>query len=85
MQYTNEDLKKGKLDSLRPRTTDDGVVVLDSRAQEGLKAHYDNEEFPILMYRDPHSHLWMKHVHEEDHSGTSRTVAKSCRKYWVVS
>ena len=84
MRFTNEDLRKGKLLSLRPRTNDDGIVVLASRAQEGLRAHYDNEEFPILMYRDPHSHLWMKHVHKEDHSGTSRTVAKSRRKYWIV-
>ena len=84
MRYTDEDLRKGKLDSLRPKVTDEGVVVLASRAQEGLKVHYDREEFPILMYRDPHSHLWMKHVHEEDHSGITRTVAKSRRKYWVV-
>ena len=57
---------------------------MSSRVQEGLKAHYDNDEFPILMYRDPHSFLWMKHVHEEDHSGTTRTVAKSRRKFWIV-
>ena len=84
MKYTNEDLGKGKLTSLRPRTNNNGIVVLSSRAHEGLKTHYDNDEFPILMYRDPHSFLWMKHFHEEDHSGTTRTVAKSRRRFWIV-
>jgi hypothetical protein len=84
MKYTNEDLQKGKLKSLRPKVEEDGVVVLASRAAEGFKLHYGTDRLPILAYRDPLAQLWMKQVHEEDHTGISRTVAKSRRKYWIV-
>ena len=84
MKYTLEDMKKGKLESLRPIVDQDGIVVLASRANEGLKLHYNNDRFPILTARDPLAYLWMKLVHQEDHSGVTRTVAKSRRKYWVV-
>ena len=43
MQYTTEDLKKGKLDSLRPRTTDDGIIVLIPEPK--------NESVPRWRYR----------------------------------
>lgn len=84
MKLTKKEMDSGKLKSIRPRIDDDGVIVLGSRAEEGFKAHYGNERFPILTYKDPFSHLWMKHVHSEDHSGITRTVAKSRRKYWIV-
>ena len=51
---------------------------------EGLKVHYDGENFPILMDKDPVSYLWMKKVHYEEHSGISKTVAKSRRRFWIV-
>ena len=28
--------------------------------------------------------MWVQQVHEEDHSGVSRTVAKSRRKFWII-
>ena len=84
MQLTKREMDCGKLKSLRPRVDDDGVIVLGSRAEEGFRAHYGNERFPILVYKDPLAYLWMKHVHAEDHSGITRTVAKSRGKYWIV-
>ena len=84
MNRTMEDMKAGKLTSIRPVVDADGIVVLASRAKEGFKLHYNKDRFPILTYRDPLSFLWIKHVHEEDHSGITRTVAKSRRKYWIV-
>ena len=82
MKLTKKEMDSGKLKFLRPRIDSDGVIILGSRAEEGFKAHYGNERFPILTYKDPLSHLWMKHVHAEDHSSVTRTVAKSRRKYW---
>ena len=77
MKLTKKDLDSGKLTSLRPRVEEDGVIVLSSRANEGLKHHYNQERFPILTYHDPLAYLWMKLIHNEDHSGTARTVFKS--------
>ena len=79
-----EDFNAGKLVSLRPTIDEDGIVVLASRANKGMKLHYNRDRFPILTHRDPLSHLWMKHIHEEDHSGITHTVAKSRRQFWIV-
>ena len=60
MKLTREDLLKGKLTSIRPRTDEDGVIVISSRANEGLKSYYGSDRFPILTYGDPLSFLWIK-------------------------
>ena len=84
MQRTKKLLDQGKLTSLRAEEGDDGIIRLGSRAMEGLEACYESRDFPILAYDDPIAHLWIKSVHNEDHSGITRTVAKSRRKFWVV-
>ena len=84
MFYTKQDLDAGKLKSLRARTDEDGVICVNSRANEELKLHYGRDRFPILAYKDPMSFIWMQHVHDEDHSGVTKTVAKSRRKFWIV-
>ena len=84
MKMTRQELKKGHLASLRPEENENGVICLNSRALEGLQTHYDNKEFPILCEKDPVAYLWMKKVHWEDHSGVTRTVAKSRRKFWIT-
>lgn len=84
MQYTKSEVEKGRLASLRPQVDKEGIIVLGSRADKGLKYHYNTESFPILTNKDPLSYLWMKMIHEEDHSGVTKTVAKSRRKYWIV-
>ena len=82
MKLTKMDLLKGKLTSLRPHIDEDGIIVISSRANKGLKLHCSRDRFPILTYHDPLAHI--KEVHNEDHTGVTRTVAKSRRKYWVV-
>ena len=84
MSFTRQEYDKGNLASLRPEENANGVICLNSRALEGLQSHYDTKEFPILTQKDPVAHLWMKKVHYEDHSGVSRTVAKSRRKFWII-
>ena len=84
MKFTQQELQKGHLASLRPEKNSNGVICLNSRALEGLQNHYDTKEFPILCEKDPVAHLWMKKVHWEDHSGVTRTVAKSRRKFWII-
>ena len=84
MSYTSEALKKGNLKSLLPKVDENGFIVLSSRAVEGLKKSYNRDSFPILMKNDPLAFLWMKHVHDEDHTGRTKTVAKSRRKFWIV-
>ena len=49
-----------------------------------MKEHYGCDKFPILTYKDPLAHIWIQHVHSEDHSGITKTVAKSRRKFWVI-
>ena len=49
-----------------------------------MQKHYDTKEFPILCYKDPIAELWIKKVHYEDHTGITRTVAKSRRRFWVI-
>ena len=53
MKLTLQDYQKGVLNSLRPKIDDDGVIVIQSRAVEGLKLHYGPQRFPILTYKDP--------------------------------
>ena len=61
MKLTKEELNKGKLQSLRSKTL------------QGLQRCYEMEDFPILMYNDPVSYLWMKKVHTEGHTGITKT------------
>ena len=49
-----------------------------------MTVHYGNDEFPILLYKDPLSYIFMMSVHNEDHSGVTRTVNKSRRKFWII-
>ena len=49
-----------------------------------MKSHYGCDKFPILTYKDPLAHIWIQHIHNEDHSGITKTVAKSRRKFWVI-
>ena len=49
-----------------------------------MSLHYENDEFPILMYKDPLSYIFMTTIHNEDHSGVTRTVNKSRRKFWII-
>ena len=84
MTLTSVELVKGNLDSLRPKIDEDGVIVLSTRALKGLKLNYNVDRFPILTSKDPLAYLWMKRIHCEDHSGITKTVAKSRRKYWIV-
>ena len=84
MTYTSDAMKKGHLKSLRAKYDKNGVIILSSRAEEGLKSHYNQDTFPILMSADPFAFLYMKHVHDESHSGRMKTIAKSRRKYWIV-
>jgi hypothetical protein len=83
-KYTSEAMKGGHLSSLRATTDENEVIVLSSRAQKGLKSNYNQDSFPILMSADPFAFLWMKHIHDENHSGRTKTVAKSRRKFWIV-
>lgn len=84
MELTKIDLQKGKLRSLRPIVSEDGIISVGSRALEGMKLHYNAESFPILTYKDPLAELWMREMHNEDHSGITRTMAKSRRKFWII-
>ena len=81
MQRTKKLLDQGKLTPLRAEEGTDGIIRLGSRALEGLQTCYESKDFPILAYDDPIAHLWIKSVHNEDHSGVTRTVAKSRRKF----
>ena len=84
MSRTRELLQKGHLKSLRAEEGSDGIIRIGSRALEGLRKYYEQEDFPILAYNDPIAFLWMKKVHRENHSGVLSTVAKSRRKFWIV-
>ena len=84
MIKTKESFDKGSLNSLRPQLKEDGTIILGGRASEGMSKFYGSNEYPILTYQDPISHLWIKKTHKEDHSGVMRTVAKSRRKFWIV-
>ena len=84
MILTKEALDKRQLSSLRPQFDENGVIVLGSRALKGFKTNYNRDRFPILTSKDPLAFLWMKHIHDEDHTGRTKTVAKSRRKFWIV-
>ena len=84
MGRTQELLNAGKLQSLRPVVTKEGIIVLQSRASEGLRIHYDKTEFPILAYNDPIAYLWIKLIHDEDHGGNTKVVAKARKKFWII-
>ena len=84
MNLTEVDMKKGLLKYLRPRIDEDGVIVMEGRALEQLRVHYGTDRFPILAEKDILSYLWMRKVHEENHTGITTTVAKSRRKFWIV-
>ena len=83
MKLTTEEYEKGNLDSLRPRRDENGIIVLSTRALKGMKSNYNQDTFPILSRKDPLARLWMRKVHFEDHTGVTRTIAKSRRKFWI--
>ena len=84
MYYTKQEFDSGKLKSLGAKVEDDGIITVNSRALNAMQAHYGSDRFPILTYKDPLSTIWIQHVHEEEHSGVTKTLAKSRRKFWVV-
>ena len=84
MKLTEKLMEEGKLKSLRPERNQDGFIILKSRAVEGLQKHYGTSEFPILSDSDPIAHLWLKKIHEEDHGGITKVVAKSRRRFWII-
>ena len=84
MKHTSIALEEGKLKSLRPKLNDKGVIVISTRALKEMKSNYNADSFPILTYRDPLSNLWTKEAHDEDHSGITKIVAKSRRKFWII-
>ena len=84
MKLTKAELENGNLLSLRPRVNEEGLIILGTRALSGMKHHYNTDTFPILTSKDPLAMLWMKDMHNEDHSGVTKTVAKSRRRFWIV-
>ena len=83
MEFTRPEVEKGRLVSLRPKV-ENGIIVISSRAMTGMKLNYNEDMYPILTEKDPVAKLWIREIHEEDHSGVTRTVAKSRRKFWVI-
>ena len=81
MERTTIEFEKGNINPLRPAKDEDGIICMSTRALKGLQKNYNTDKFPILTIKDPLAHLWMLHVHSEDHSVVTRTLAKSRRKY----
>ena len=84
MRATKIMLDKGQLRSLRAQVTPKGMIVIGGRAMEGLHTYYEQDVYPILTHNDPIAYLWIKKVHEEEHSGITKTVAKSRRRFWII-
>ena len=84
MKLTSVALEERKLKSLRHKVDDNGLIAISTRALKGMKFNYNTDTFPILTYKDPLSYLWIKEVHDEGHSGITKTVAKSRRKFWII-
>ena len=84
MVLTKRDFEAGKFKSLGAMMNEQGIICVKSRVDNAMKEYYGCDEFPILTYKDPLSQIWMTEVHREDHSGVTRTVAKSRRKFWII-
>ena len=84
MKLTSIDLKKGKLNLLCPIVYEDGLIVLLTREMKGMNVNYIAEVIHILTYKDPLSYMWIKQVHDADHSQITRTVVKSRRMFWII-
>ena len=74
MFYTKPEFYAGKLRSLGAQIDKEGIINVVSQAAEEMRAQYGSDKFPILMYKDPLSYIWMQHVHNEDHTGITKTV-----------
>ena len=79
MTRTKVAFTEGKLRSLGACINNEGVIHINS-----MSSHYSIDTFPILLFNDPLSYIWMQHIHNEDHTGITTTVAKSRRKYWIA-
>ena len=64
MHLTKQDFRAGKLRSLRAQVDDEGVVCVNSRANEAMQTHFGCDKFPILTYKDPLAHIWIQHAHK---------------------
>ena len=84
MVYTKRELDADKLKSLGALVNTGGNICVKSRAETAIKNHYYNDEFSILTYKDPLSHIWTTEVHKEENSGITRTVAKCRRKFCII-
>ena len=79
-----EKLIGGKLKFIRVEINQDGLITLRSRVVQGLRIHYDADEFLIKSHNEPVAYLWLKKIHDEDQGGITKVVAKSRRKYWII-
>ena len=84
MHFTKPGFDAGKYRSLGAQLDEQGIVCVVSRAAAAMETHYGTDKFPILVYKDPLAYIWMQHVHAEDHTGITKTVSKSRRKFWIV-
>ena len=84
MFNTKKEFDAGRLRSLGAAPDENGIICVNSRAIDAMRLHYGCNKFPILTYKDTLSHIWMLEVHNEDHSGVTKTVAKSRRKFWII-
>ena len=62
-QMLDEDLQKGKLKSLRPTTTEDGILVVGARMNEWVEMSYNRRELPLLPYKHRLYLLYVEYVH----------------------
>ena len=69
---------------LGPSMTEEGIVVVGKRMSQWLKLNWNQNYFILLPERCPFTRLYVRSVHEEDHSrDVDVTVAKVRRRFWV--
>ena len=80
---TLEARDQGKLRTLKTYM-EDGLVMVQGRAKEGLKAAFQRDSLPVLMSHSRVAFLIMLAAHESQHCGRDLTLHLASATAWIV-
>ena len=66
-----EQVIEGKFKRLCPRTREDGIIVVGSRAAKWMQMSYNQHEVILLAHDHRFSRLYTEHIHKQAHQGVA--------------
>ena len=83
-ESSKEQVIKGKFKRLCPRTREDGIIVVRSRAAKWMQMSYNQHEVILLAHDHRFSRLYTEHIHKQAHQGVAATASKVWSRFWIT-